>query len=241
MTTFVVSMPPSGSGALSELQVGPAEVLAAATMAHGAWGWIGGLRGLAALLRLAQDPGSRARVEAIFNSVEPDPTLCRVLAQDGLAILRTPDLGPFGKTEAEKLVSLTMCALTHIMAPTSAVNLFMDYFAESLIVSGHWQKKNPGAKDASRVFLSDRLQAILNEGTARQLPARFDKAIADARLATATVRKAPHPRVSPPLTNGEGPLYHGFHQMAAVKQLRYVLHSKRNSRSNGGLSQVGQI
>jgi hypothetical protein len=43
------------------------------------------------------------------------------------------------------------------MAPTSAVNLFMDYFAESLIVSGKWKKKNPGAKDALRVFLSDRL------------------------------------------------------------------------------------
>ncbi|KAL2211294.1 hypothetical protein CC79DRAFT_1353401, partial [Sarocladium strictum] len=192
-------MPPSGSGALSELQVGPADVLAGATMAHSAWGWIGGLRGLAALLRLAQDPSSRARVEAIFNSVEPDPTLCRVLAQDGLAILRTPDLGPFGETEAEKLVSLTMCALAHIMAPTSAVKVFMDHFAESLIVSGHWKKKNHGAKDALRVFLNDRLQAILNEGTARQLPARFDKAIADARLTTATIRKAPHPKHEKPV------------------------------------------
>lgn len=141
MTTFVVSMPPSGSGALSELQVGPADVLAAATMAHSAWGWISGLRGLAALLHLAPDPGSRARVEAIFNSVETDPTLCRILAQDGLAILRAKDMGPFGETEAERLVSLTMCALTHFMAPASAVNVFMGYFAESLIVSGYRQKR----------------------------------------------------------------------------------------------------
>lgn len=191
MATLVIGTP--NAGRLQQVQVGPADAVAVVTAAYNVWGWVGGLRGLAGLLRLTQDASSRARIDAIFKAVEPGMSSCRLLVQGGLGSFDIPDADAFGATSGEKLVGLTLCALAHVMSPDSALRAFVAYFAEPLLNPAPGRKPHPGAKEALRVFLVDHQQAILNEGDTRRLPELFDQRIAELRLKTAARPLTAHP------------------------------------------------
>lgn len=209
MATFVIDTTKSG-GALQSVQIGPADVVATVSAAYGAWGWLGGLKGLGSILRLTQDKTSADRIGKIFNAIEAEMKTCHILGQEGLQVLAMQDTEAFGGTVAEKLVALTLCALAHVMELKSAVRLFLEHIADTLLMPRTGNILWPGAKDALRSFLFDRTQLILNEGEARALPARFDHEIAIAGLKSVSGRVAHSITIKEPLLAQEAPYIVGF-------------------------------
>lgn len=140
--------------------------------------------------------------------MESELKTCHLLGHGGFSTITLENTGPFGDTTAEKLVVLTICALSHVLDSQSAVQMFLAQFTDALFTSAGG-KAFPGGKEALRILLFERVDTILNEGAVRGYPARFDHDIMQAGVdkVAATV---PYPKNIKPLVAAETHFVSGF-------------------------------
>lgn len=168
---------------LEQVQVGPADLIATASAASTAWGWVGGLDGIKTVLNSFPRLRDRAttsilrRLQVDLNLVLQD-SVCHLITESGVISLHNEDkANAFGGHPVTQLIGLTICALAHNLGSERAVKIFMDHLAESLLA-----EFQDGIAESLRTQLTDNSQAIVNEGSTRSLRTRFDTAIKSLRL-----------------------------------------------------------
>jgi hypothetical protein len=226
----------SSHGALQQVQVGPADLVATVTAAHSAWGWIGGLSGIANLLGYSKDKTEVSDLNRLFDHVDLDSSTCRILGQQGLVEVDLGETGSkdaFGGTFASQIIGLTFCALAHNMQIRSATKMCV-----SFVIDGFFKKglsAIPGAREAVVNFLQEKNQVILNEGLVRGLPAKFDEAISAVGIGSAGNACGDHAQHSQ-----EAPFIFGFFRWARTSQLEpYHTRSAAVARIAASLRAVG--
>lgn len=184
------------AGSLQQIQINAAEVVATLAAAHSAWGWIGGLRGIASVLRLCQRRDDSDRMNKLFQQVELDSASCHILCQYGVATLALNDREePFGDTAGSKLIGLTLCALAYNLETRSAVHIIEELFLDQLFKVSF--AANPGSKETISNFLSDNYPQIIHEGIVHHLNDRFDRAVSALNIKSCS-KASSHPRLSDP-------------------------------------------
>lgn len=181
MTTYVWKT--QGNLTLEQVQVGPADLIATASAASTAWGWVGGLDGIKTVL--SSFPRLRDKAtKSILRDLQVDfklvlqDSVCHLLTSNGVISLHNKDKAEaFGGHPVTQLIGLTICALAHILGPERAVKIFMDHLAEYLLV-----EFQDGVAEALHTQLMDNVQIIVNEGSTRDLTKMFDLAISSLRL-----------------------------------------------------------
>jgi hypothetical protein len=206
MTTLVFRAP--SGGALQQLQVGAADLVATVSAAFSVWGWIDGLTGINSILQLCQDQQERKQLERLFQLVQHDLPQCRILTSAGLESIYLDSKKPtFGPTLSSKVVGYTFCALAHNMQVDAAGRVFMHCFAS--ILFGKGLSKIAGSKEALHTLLTERRQTILHEGSTCGLPGKFKRAI-DA-LGLPPLRKgSSHPNLFSRFNDPDAALVDGF-------------------------------
>ncbi|KAH8769190.1 hypothetical protein F5883DRAFT_668924 [Diaporthe sp. PMI_573] len=181
MTTYVWKT--NDGLTLEQVQVGPADLVATASAAATAWGWLGGLDGIRSVLNSLPRLRNKSTTSILrdlrvdFKLVLQD-SVCRLITSDGTIILRSDDKADaFGGHPVTQLIGLTVCALAHNLGGERAVKLFMDYLADYLLVDSQ-----DGIAEALNTQLMDHVQVILNEGSTRGLTKTFDAAIQSSKL-----------------------------------------------------------
>jgi len=169
MTTLVFK--PASEGMVQQVQVGAADVIALCSAATSAWGWIGGLNSVRALLERL-NVAVRPTVGTVVLNLPPSQ-YC-ILTSRGVRFVFDPEQQPaFGGDSTSQLVGSTLCALAHIFEENLAVQLFMRCLAPCLFSE---IEKTPELKDAIQTQLFDNLSVIINEGATRGLTERFERA-----------------------------------------------------------------
>src|SRR5271154_4321868 len=153
MGTLVIRTP--NGGAIEQVQIGAADIVATVSAAYSIFGWIGGLAGVSSILKLCQSASERKKQQRLFKALDLDLGTCLILRQHGLESMSVvEDQASFGGTESSHLVGVTLCALSHTMRVKSAINIFMEFFATSLFGKG--LSNYPGSKETLHNFLIDK-------------------------------------------------------------------------------------
>lgn len=132
----------AGAGPLSEVQVGPADVLATFAAAYTASGWLGGLDGVRNLLSKCGpffSAASKEKQQQLFRELFSQG----LFLQDSVVHILTSQHGPvrceiptresaFGGDPYSQIIGLTICALAHECGYDDALTLFMEYLAPRL-------------------------------------------------------------------------------------------------------------
>jgi len=184
MATLVFS---KSSGALQQVQVGPADIISTITAAYSVTGWLGGLDGVRFMLskcnQLIRNHDKTFEM-ALENLLDSQFTL-----QNAHVHMLASDYGPlrceipnaeaaFGGSKTTQMIGLTICALAHELGGSSAIDLLTAYLAPAIFQNSQL------ALDALRSQLveDDVLKRILNEGVTRGLPERFLESAANLAL-----------------------------------------------------------
>lgn len=176
MTTLIFQP----KGALQNIQVGAADIVALLGVAHSAWGWVGSLSGVKNILDRARTfiPGTSQH--PILNLSLPIPNGNYLILTFQGPVSWEDGTKAFGGDPVMQFVGATLCALAHECGPSAAVKLFMRCIAPTL-----WDREFieiPGLKETVRLQLMDNIQAILNDGAIRGFTERFFQAAGDCGL-----------------------------------------------------------
>ena len=176
MMTTVIKIP--GSGPVQQIQIGPPDLTATIAIAHSIYGWLGGLRGVTSIFRLASIPAQEQKRKQVFPKALVSGLNCKILTSSGLACI-PKELDriemAFGEDHASKLIGLTLCALSHELGLSRAIDMLIQYIVPALFREE--LRQMDGLSEALNVQLQDHGCAIVNEGAARGLPQRFIAAI----------------------------------------------------------------
>lgn len=176
-------------GSLKELQVGPVDIVATVTAANSAWGWMGGLAGVKEILKVGRRLSHRKKGANGFGHPQLSPTSCHILTYGGVSNIRAEDATEaFGGDCSTQMLGLTLCAIAHQVIRPTAVEIFMTYLAPGLLRSDIGT--TDGLPEALHTQLADKIDLIVNEGDARGLSGRFDRAIAALGLTRAHLNHA---------------------------------------------------
>ncbi|RFU34496.1 hypothetical protein B7463_g1877, partial [Scytalidium lignicola] len=187
-------------GSLTQVQIGPADLLTTFSAAYSAAGWLGSLDGVRFLVSEAKRlilPGNKPHYTGFKDLIENQPRF-----QDSSFYILTSDHGPllgsisnaddaFGGDTVTQVIGMTICALAHELGGSCAVDLFLKFLAPSVFEIAE-------TIDALRDILHEEevLQKLLNEGVTRGLPEQFLKSVASAGLPAVnreSYYKTPHP------------------------------------------------
>ncbi|KFY05741.1 hypothetical protein V492_08323 [Pseudogymnoascus sp. VKM F-4246] len=169
----------ASSGPLTQVQIGPADVLATFAAAYAASGWLGGLDGIRNVLSWSNrflPPASREKQikllqglfredlklqSAVFHilSSEHGPVRCEIPTSQTA----------FGGDQIPKIIGFTICALAHEGGYEIATELFADYLAPLIF---------DGAAELivalqSQLHENNTMNRLLNEGATLGLPTIF--------------------------------------------------------------------
>ena len=175
----------NGGGLLQQIQLGAADIVATLGAAQSAWGWVGGLAGVARVLSflkndLQRDPFRSLRLkEFIIPSAR-----CHILTTGGMLYF-DDNIGDdaFGGDPLLKSIGFIICALEHECGGLAAVNLFVRNIVVCLNLE-FGTRSVPALEDCLYQQLVDHLPAIINEGATRNLRDIFLNAAADLPPAT---------------------------------------------------------
>ncbi|KAL5347239.1 hypothetical protein ACLOAV_007548 [Pseudogymnoascus australis] len=176
MTTLVFR---ANSGPLTQVQIGPADVLATFAAAYTASGWLGGLDGIRSLLSRSSQffsASSKAKQDQLLQRLFRD----ELKLQNAVFHILTSVHGPvhceipisqsaFGGERITKIIGFTICALAHEGGYDTAVTLFTEYFAP-LLFDGAAELL--GALQ-SQLRENTTMHRLTNEGVTLGLPAIF--------------------------------------------------------------------
>ncbi|KAL8836926.1 MAG: hypothetical protein Q9170_002726 [Blastenia crenularia] len=161
---------------LQQVQIGPIDVVSTIAAANTAWGWVGGLTGIARILRYCREfLGAQAGTK-VFGPLKLDTANLGVLTYNGIVTFQDQVTAEaFGGDPSTQMLGVTICALEYQMTKSACIEQFMTYLAPGLL-KGEIGKLE-GLKEALHCELVDNIAAILNEGAARGLTDRFARAI----------------------------------------------------------------
>lgn len=166
--TLVWKLP--NRGALDQVQVGAADIVATISAANSAWGWIGGLDGIRNVVsNFPRLLGQSNNTKSLCLKLKLQPSVCRIFTSSGIALLVDEQTdNAFSGHPVTQLIGQTICALAYVQGISRAVKLFVDHIAPFLLAGAE-----EGMNEALHAQLSDKAQIILNEGQSRGLPLRF--------------------------------------------------------------------
>ncbi|OBT65659.1 hypothetical protein VE03_05528 [Pseudogymnoascus sp. 23342-1-I1] len=132
----------ASSGPLTQVQIGPADVLATFAAAYTASGWLGGLDGVRNLLSRGSQffsASSKAKQNRLLQGLFKE----NLKLQNAVFHILTSEHGPvrceiptsetaFGGERITKIIGFTICALAHEGGYNTAVSLFTEYLAPLL-------------------------------------------------------------------------------------------------------------
>ncbi|OBT53797.1 hypothetical protein VE04_05661 [Pseudogymnoascus sp. 24MN13] len=167
------------SGPLSQIQIGPADVLATFAAAYTASGWLGGLDGVRNLLSLSSQffsASSKAKQDKLLQGLFKE----NLQLQSSVFHILTSEHGPvrckiptsqtaFGGEQITKIIGFTICALAHEGGYDTAVTLFMEYLAPSIFDGS---PELVGALQ-SQLCENTTMHRLTNEGATLGLPTLF--------------------------------------------------------------------
>jgi len=174
MTTLVFR---PGNG-LQNVQVGAADIVSLLSVAHSAWGWIGGLDGVKSILDTTGTVfGIRSTKVPVLKLQLPRPNY-HIITYHGLIPRPLDDAyNAFGGDATLQFVGATLCALAHECGSDLAIQLFIKCIAP--VVFDEEFSKVPALKEAVQVQIVDNIASILNDGAAHGLTERFRQAAED--------------------------------------------------------------
>lgn len=176
MTTYVWKVPKGG--ALEEVQVGAADVVAAVAAANTAWGWVGGFEGIKNVLSKFPRLRDVKDLGTFGVKLQMQPSSCRIITSSGVMVFQDSDeKHAFGGHPITQLIGSTICALAYKLGEERAIQLFMDYLASFLLMGAE-----DGMVEALYSQLVDNAKLIVNEGATRELPALFSAAVTRLNL-----------------------------------------------------------
>ncbi|KFY84999.1 hypothetical protein V500_08798 [Pseudogymnoascus sp. VKM F-4518 (FW-2643)] len=167
------------SGPLTQIQIGPADILATFAAAYTASGWLGGLDGIRSLLSRSSQffsASSKAKQNQLLQRLFRED----LKLQNAAFYILTSEHGPvrceiptsqtaFGGTLVTKIIGFTICALAHEGGYDTAVKLFTEYLAP-LIFDG--AAELVGALQ-SQLRENTTMDRLINEGATLGLPTIF--------------------------------------------------------------------
>ncbi|KFY90116.1 hypothetical protein V498_06166 [Pseudogymnoascus sp. VKM F-4517 (FW-2822)] len=169
----------ASSGPLTQVQIGPADVLATFAAAYSASGWLGGLDGIRNLLSRSSQffsGSSKAKHDQLLQGLfREDITLQNAVfhiltSEHGLVRCEIPtSQTAFGGERITKVIGFTICALAHEGGYNAAVKLFTEYIAPLLFDGA------PELVGALQSLLRENttMHQLTNEGATLGLPAVF--------------------------------------------------------------------
>ncbi len=164
------------NGALQQLQIRPADVVATISMAQSAWGWVGGLTGVRHVLNVIRGSFAEEAAKNLATDIRLGPAVYHIFTSAGCTIAQDEAEQPlFGEDFRTRLVGLSICALAHVCGSGRVVQLFMDHLAPTLF-------KVNETTEALYLQLVDNQAKILNEGAARGLTRAFTVAVDQLHL-----------------------------------------------------------
>lgn len=172
--TLVYGTPDHGH--LQQVQIGPIDIVSTLAAANTAWGWVGGLTGIARILRFSREYlGARAESK-VFGPLKLDAETFKVLTYNGIVTFQDQVTHEaFGGDPSAQMLGVTICALKYQMTKSACIEQFMTYLAPGLLRGEVGRLE--GLQEALHRELVDNIDSILNEGAARGLTNRFAEAI----------------------------------------------------------------
>lgn len=169
----------ASSGPLTEVQIGPADVLATFAAAYTASGWLGGLDGIRNLLSRSSQffsASSKAKQDQLLRGLFKED----LKLQNAVFRILTSEHGPvrceiptsqtaFGGEPITKFIGFTICALAHEGGYNTAAKLLTEYIAPLLFDGA------PELVGALQSLLRENttMHQLTNEGATLGLPAVF--------------------------------------------------------------------
>ena len=161
----------NGNSSLQNFQLGMPDIVAAASIAYSAYGWLGGLIGVTSIFKLIKNPEQERKRRELLPKALITPLCARILTAQGIAFVpnRLDDLEyTFGGHPAGRMIGLSLCALSHELGLVNATEIFTQYMVPLLFREELDQME--GLTETLNVQLQDHGRSIVNEGAARGLP-----------------------------------------------------------------------
>ncbi|KFY29811.1 hypothetical protein V494_08468 [Pseudogymnoascus sp. VKM F-4513 (FW-928)] len=172
----------ANSGPLTQLQIGPADILATFSAAYTASGWLGGLDGIRNLISWGNQflpPASREKQIKLLQGLFTENLKLQTSAFDILTSRHGPvrceiptSEHAFGGEHITKIIGFTICALAHEAGYDTAVTLFTEYLAPLLFDDA---AELLGALQG-QLRETTTMHRLMNEGATLGLPTIFSEA-----------------------------------------------------------------